>query len=118
MRHEVVLHDGVVGHGSVDQAGEGIPRVLANDNVSPPGHFLSERGALEIANAFIDWERHTVPRNGGIEHHVWTGEFFVHAVKRFDELGYRRESRNTWISRTEIWRTWHFHARGPYFSAI
>lgn len=46
---------------------------------------------MNLANTFIDWERHAVARDCWVEDDVWHGKFPVHAVKGFDELQNKRQ---------------------------
>jgi len=83
---EIVLKDGKVRHRGIHQGGKRVIAVFGNDNITSPRSVFSERVCLYITDAFVDGERHTIPRNDGIKDDVRIGKFAIHIVECFDEL--------------------------------
>jgi len=82
-----ILQDGKVGHGSVHHRCERVVVVaeFSNDDVTSPSVLLVEVRALDVANALVDGEGHSIARNGGVVDDVRVGEFLVHHVQRVDD---------------------------------
>jgi hypothetical protein len=59
------------------------------DRTSPSESFVEVR-ALNVANALVNGERHSIARNGRVVNDVWVGEFLVHHVQGVDDL-YRKK---------------------------
>jgi len=82
LRSNKILHDGKVSHRCVHERIKWTIVVikLPNDDVPSPSILFAKIRVLDIPNAFVDRERHSVTRDGGIVYDVRMAEFPIHAV--------------------------------------
>jgi len=88
MSKEIVLEDGKVCHGSINQARERrIATVLGDDDIASPCVFFLEARSLDVANCSVNGEWHSIASNDGVKDDIRLCKFSNHAVERFYELG-------------------------------
>lgn len=86
VRQEIIAKDREICDGSVDHRRKGTLAVFRNDDVASPRACFSIMSALNFADALVDREGHSVPRDDWIEDDVWVRELFIHAIQCFYEL--------------------------------
>lgn len=86
MSEQVIFYQGKVGHRCIDHGRERIVPIFCDNDIASPGCFLFEVFGLDVANAFVDGELHSIPRYGWVEYYVGIREFSVHAIQGFYKL--------------------------------
>ena len=117
MSQHIVLQDRKIGHWGVDHRAKRTFAILGRNDVASPCDLLEERSSLHFTYGFIYGKWHTVPWDNRIENDVRVGEFFVHAIKGFDELQTLMLLNWKWWHQIKTKATLNFHARCPRPSA-
>jgi hypothetical protein len=93
MSKEIVLEDGKVCHGSINQGRERrIATVLGDDDIAPPCMFVLKARSLNVANCSVNREWHSIASHDGVEDDIRLCKLSNHAVECFYELGENGES--------------------------
>lgn len=86
MSHKIIFENGEVSHRCVSHGRERVITIFHDDYVASPGELFLVRASLDVADIFVDRERHSVSRNGRIENDIRTCEFAVHAIECLNKL--------------------------------
>jgi hypothetical protein len=96
----------------VDHPSEWILVIFRDNNVTAPGGLLCVCSTLDVTNAFVNREWHSVAGDDGVKDDIGVCELAVHAIEGFNQLPRYTSACARYQDVINV-DTWYFQALDP-----